>query len=169
MPASGRAGSSVGQTSRAARGAPPDHAHGKPKSAHSPRKASAQAAAGSTALRPPASVKHRAYSAPMIPRHRGDGTEDEPAGTLGDPGDDDEIAGDEFFQRYHFPQAGPAAHDEASSSSVDSSSDTEGPMSPTHIKSRQPGQSDALPSPRSPAPSVAVSALWLARRALPHH
>ena len=75
----------------------------------------------------------------------------------GEHGDDWEIAGDEFFQRYHFPDHVQPTKLDISSSSVDSSSDTEGPLSPTTLKGRHPLQMDQLPSPRSPAPSVAVS------------
>ncbi|KAF1963140.1 ras GEF [Byssothecium circinans] len=123
------------------------------------RESAAQASAGSAGLRPP-NLKNRAYSAPMIPKPQGRGDDDAAADAdddalahHGEAGDDEEIAGDEFFQRYHFPQL--AETDEASSSSADSSSDTEGPMSPTHIKMRMSGLSDSLPSPRSPVPSVA--------------
>jgi hypothetical protein len=129
---------------------------------HPPRKESG-AAGCTTGLHPPSLKQHRAYSAPMIPKHHGHGTEDDDLqGHLGDP--DDEIAGDEFFQRYHFPQTGQPDMEDASSSSADSSSDTEGPLSPTHvkIKTRYPGPADALSGPRSPAPSVAVSCIdWL--------
>jgi hypothetical protein len=87
------------------------------------------------------------------------------------PGEEEEIAGDPFFQRYNFP-SGEASKEEASSSGdgLDSSSDTEGPLSPTHIKGRQSAFADALPSPRSPVPSVAVSRclLRLPARSLQH-
>lgn len=120
------------------------------------RRESAATFAGATAQRP-GGLKTRAYSAPMVPKNHSGGTEDDHMGDMlaGEPGDDEEIAGDPFFQRYNFGQAGGPSKD-ASSSSVDSSSDTEGPLSPTHIRNRQPGLADALPSPQSPAPSVAV-------------
>lgn len=105
----------------------------------------------------PGGLKSRAYSAPLVPNKRSDGTD--MGNTMGLPpfetGDEDEIAGDPFFQRYNFPQtAGPQI--EASSSSVDSSSDTEGPLSPTHVKGRQSGLPETLPSPMSPVLSIAV-------------
>ncbi|KAJ4356307.1 uncharacterized protein N0V89_004338 [Didymosphaeria variabile] len=125
----------------------------------SPRKESAQSArpaagAGATGLRPP-NLKNRAHSAPMIPKNHHHGTEDDDAmQSLGEGAEDWEIAGDEFFQRYHFPDAVQPTKLEISSSSVDSSSDTEGPLSPTNLKGRHPLQMDAPPSPRSPAPSA---------------
>jgi hypothetical protein len=93
----------------------------------------------------------------LVPKNRVDGSENYHMADLlaGEPGDDEEIAGDPFFQRYNFPQASGSGKD-ASSSSAESSSDTEGPLSPTHIKGRQPGHGDTLPSPRSPVPSVEV-------------
>lgn len=102
-------------------------------------------------------VKNRAYSAPMVPKAQGDGADyghllDDMAGELGE-----EIAGDPFFQRINpFPQEEETGREEPSSSSPDSSSDTEGPMSPTHIKTRQMSLAETtLPSPHSPAPSIA--------------
>lgn len=68
----------------------------------------------------------------------------------GESGDTDEIASDPFFQRYNFP------HDEETEEDLrDSSSDTEGPMSPTQTKTRMSNVGgEALPSPvpRSPLP-----------------
>ena len=123
-----------------------------------PRRESAQNAAFSTSQRPGA-LKHRAYSAPLVPKNCIPGEDDQHLADAlgGDPADDDEIAGDPFFQRFNFPQPHIPLKEEASSSSVDSSSDTEGPLSPTHVKGRHPQAVDnSLPSPRSPAPSVAV-------------
>jgi hypothetical protein len=122
---------------------------------HPPRRESAAA----VTQQRPGGLKNRAHSAPLVPKNRAEDAENEGAGDMlaAEPGDDDEIAGDPFFQRYNFPQAGaPAA--EAESSSVDGSSDTEGPLSPTHMKTRHPPLADALPSPRSPVLSVAVRA-----------
>ena len=107
-----------------------------------------------------AAFKSRAYSAPMVPKTHADGAElyghhGDATDSMAEP--DDEIAGDEFFQRtYSFPQIEEPRRDEASSSSPDSSSDTEGPLSPTHMKARQTSLADTVPSPQSPAPSVAV-------------
>ncbi|PSN63703.1 ras GEF [Corynespora cassiicola Philippines] len=167
MPSTGRAACSAGQATRNPRTASADHhlhsasrRSDKARSAHPmppPRRESQGAsAAGSRPQRP--AILNRAYSAPLIPKARGDGPDDDHMGDLGEPPDGDEIAGDEFFQRYHFPHSAAAqATAEQSGSSVDSSSDTEGPLSPTHLnmKSRQTGLADALPSPRSPAPSIA--------------
>lgn len=119
------------------------------------RRESAAASPGATE-RP--GVKNRAYSAPMVPKSQGDGADhghnlDDLAGDLGE-----EFADDPFFQRINpFPQVEEAGREEPSSSSPDSSSDTEGPMSPTHIKTRQMSLAETtLPSPHSPAPSIAV-------------
>ncbi|KAL1606665.1 hypothetical protein SLS60_004072 [Paraconiothyrium brasiliense] len=170
MPPSAKPPSAAGQ-SRGARPPPTEHRSTsgrseKAKSAQqmeSPRKESAQSAraaagagagAGALGLRPP-NLKNRAHSAPMIPKNHHHGTEDDDAmGSLGEGAEDWEIAGDEFFQRYHFPDAVQPTKLEISSSSVDSSSDTEGPLSPTNLKGRHPLQMDAPPSPRSSAPSA---------------
>ena len=102
----------------------------------------------------------------MVPKTRADGAGsdhhlqgDAPDTLAGEAGElAEEIAADPFFQRtYSFPQVDEAAREEASSSSPDGSSDTEGPLSPTHMKARQTSlAADTLPSPQSPAPSVAV-------------
>ncbi|KAF2793913.1 ras GEF [Melanomma pulvis-pyrius CBS 109.77] len=121
----------------------------------SPRRESVQDVAASTAQRP-GNLKIRAYSAPLVPKYRVAGTEQDLDALAGDHCEDDEIAGDPFFQAsYNFPQSGALANDDASSSSADSSSDTEGPLSPTHVKNRQQALADSQPSPRSPVPSVA--------------
>lgn len=161
MPTSGRAACSAGQATQPSRTRSTEHTSSprteKAKSAqiiHPPRKESAAASQAAMAQRP-GGLKSRAYSAPMVPKNRTDASE---TNTMGLPpletGDEDEIAGDPFFQRYNFPQAGGPV--EASSSSIDSSSDTEGPLSPTHVKGRQSGLPETLPSPRSPVLSVAV-------------
>ena len=95
-----------------------------------------ESSAGITALQRPG-MKIRAFSAP-----------DTPQGEDGEPGNDldrtdeenegEEIADDAFFQRYHFPQAcPPTQEEEEAESSAESSSDTEGPLSPTHLNDRQ--------------------------------
>lgn len=82
----------------------------------------------------------RAHSAPIVPKtddeandghHHHDGIDEDKEG--------EEIADDAFFQRYHFPQPVEPTAEEASDSSAESSSDTEGPLSPTHLKSRKSG------------------------------
>ncbi|KAF2115597.1 ras guanine nucleotide exchange factor domain-containing protein [Lophiotrema nucula] len=120
----------------------------------SPRRESAQSSAGDTGRRP--GLKSRAYSAPMVPKDHFDGTENDHMGEglQGEPGDDGEIADDPFFQRYNFPQSGAPMDEEASGSGRASDSDTEGPMSPTHINTRAPERAGTLPSPRSPAVST---------------
>lgn len=75
-------------------------------------------------------MKTRAYSASAVPKV----DQDQQADDL----DREEITDDSFFQRYHFPQPVEAAKEETSEHSLDSSSDTEGPLSPTHNKYRQP-------------------------------
>jgi hypothetical protein len=168
MPTTGRAACSTAMAGQNSRTAPSDHTtkrSEKSKSAQSmqsPRRESAQSSAGDTTRRP--GLKTRAYSAPMFPKdhldganndHMGDGLHDE-------PGDDEEIAGDPFFQRYNFPQTDGPTKEEASSSSADSSSDTEGPLSPTNITSGPSGRAGTLPSPRSPTVSVGVCFVSLA-------
>ncbi|KAF2658384.1 ras GEF [Lophiostoma macrostomum CBS 122681] len=115
---------------------------------HPPRGASAVSSVGAAR---PGTIKTRAYSAPLVPKNHGNGTEHDLAGDVlaGEPGEDDEIVNDTFFQRYNFPQE--TAHDASSSNEeASSSSDTEGPLSPTHVQGRR---ADYLPSPQSPVPS----------------
>jgi hypothetical protein len=144
---------------------------GHKKRSEKARSAQSVQAGVATAGRP-GNLKIRAYSAPMVPKYRVAGTEQDHEGDLlaGDlePGED--ITDDPFFREYDFPQTGPGELDEeASSSSADSSSDTEGPLSPTHLKNRhqhlhqqqqqqyQQSLTESQSSPRSPVPSVAVS------------
>jgi GTPase SAR1 family protein len=90
--------------------------------------------------------KSRAHSAPLSPAH--EPLRDSRDGAY-EPQDGDEIADDSFFQRYHFP-APAATHqtstrtrdDQPADSDVDSSSDTEGPLSPTHVAARTPAHHD---------------------------
>ncbi|KAF2005293.1 rap guanine nucleotide exchange factor 4 [Amniculicola lignicola CBS 123094] len=146
MPATGRA--AAGHPSRN------QQRSEKTRSAQAPQtsRRESQSGAGAMAQRP--GLKNRAYSAPMIPRSRLDGAEQDHMGEMHcEPGEDDEIAGDPFFQRYNFPQTDePLDREEASSSSADSSSDTEGPLSPTHITTRVP-TTPILPAPQSPSGS----------------
>jgi hypothetical protein len=93
-----------------------------------------ESSAGVTAQRP--GIKTRAYSAPNVPKSDAD------VGSELDRTDEDneaeEIADDAFFQRYHFPQPTTlSTQHEEGDSSAESSSDTEGPLSPTHLKDRQ--------------------------------
>ncbi|KAH8627203.1 hypothetical protein IG631_16971 [Alternaria alternata] len=102
-----------------------------------------ESSAAVTTQRP--GIKTRAYSAPSVPKSEGQ------AGSELDRTDEDnegeEIADDAFFQRYHFPQPILSTQEEEDSS-AESSSDTEGPLSPTHHKDRQPSQ-DAASEPSS--------------------
>jgi hypothetical protein len=91
--------------------------------------------AGATHAQRPA-LKGRAYSTPVAPKNHETGGAEDNASLYSQDGE--EIANDAFFQRYHFPQPVGPTREEPSDSSVDSSSDTEGPLSPTHIKNRQP-------------------------------
>ena len=154
MPVTGRAACSSGQSSRnpirpssSDRKQKREKTKGSQSDEQSPR----------TTQRP--GTKSRAYSAPMVSRSHQDGLDDEHLGDTasGELADDEEIAGDPFFQRYNFPQADEAADEEGSSSSPDGSSDTEGPLSPTHIKGRLSILAESLPSSRSPALSITVS------------
>jgi hypothetical protein len=93
-----------------------------------------QGPAGATAQRP--GIKGRAYSTPIVPKGQGNGTADDNASLYSQDGE--EIANDAFFQRYHFSEAGGSTKEEVPESFGNSSSDTEGPLSPTHMLSRQP-------------------------------
>ncbi|KAF2866100.1 ras guanine nucleotide exchange factor domain-containing protein [Massariosphaeria phaeospora] len=160
MPAAGRAASSAVQPARSSRTGPEHTASSKrsekAKSAQAmppPRRESVQHAA---AVQRPDGIKGRANSAPMYPKNHHDGPDDHMDDLLaGEPCDDDEISADPFFQRYNFPQSTEPCPEEASSSSVDSSSDTEGPLSPTHLLSRQPGP--GVPGAHSGSESPAAS------------
>jgi len=164
MPATGRAACSSGQSSRnptRPSSSDPKQKREKIKSSQSyeqpPRRESAQNPTGFATKRP--GLKSRAYSAPMVSKSHLDGPDNEHLGDTasGELADDEEIVGDPFFQRYNFPQADEAAGEDGSSSSPDGSSDTEGPLSPTHIKSRPSILAESLPSPRSPTLSITVS------------
>jgi hypothetical protein len=118
-----------------------------------------ESSAGITALQRPG-IKIRAFSAPDTPQ----GEDGESGNDLLDRTDEDnegeEIADDAFFQRYHFPQAcAPTQEEEEAESSAESSSDTEGPLSPTHLKDRQSaGDAASEPSTGVSAASVPLSA-----------
>ena len=113
------------------------------ESMQAPRRESASAASSSaTAQRPP--LKGRAYSTPIVPKNQnqGNGAAEDSASI--DEQEAGEIADDAFFQRYHFPQGVEPTKEEASDSSLEqSSSDTEGPLSPTHLAQRQPQGGEA--------------------------
>ncbi|XP_014559512.1 hypothetical protein COCVIDRAFT_91607 [Bipolaris victoriae FI3] len=116
-------------------------AHPPPSTMHSSRRESS-AMAPST-QRP--GIKTRAYSAPNVPKCDSDVSTESPR--TDDDQEGEEIADDAFFQRYHFPQPVPIAQEEEAGSSAESSSDTEGPLSPTHVKDRsQAGDSVSEPS-----------------------
>lgn len=90
-------------------------------------------------------IKTRAYSAPNVPKCDSDVSTD--SSRTDDDHEGEEIADDAFFQRYHFSQPVPIAQEEEAGSSAESSSDTEGPLSPTHVKDRsQAGDSVSEPS-----------------------
>lgn len=107
------------------------------QSVQTPRRESVQVGATDNASRP--GLKSRAHSAPISP-----GNDNSEGGRTYEPQDGDEIANDSFFQRYHFTQAVPSTAEEPSESEVDSSSDTEGPLSPTHLVHRQQYTSEDL-------------------------
>jgi hypothetical protein len=109
-----------------------------------PRRESVTSSSSTTAAQRPG-IKGRAYSTPIVPQHQEKGIAEDNASLYSQDGE--EIADDAFFQRYHFPQPVETTQEEASESDVDSSSDTEGPLSPTHIQNRQPaGQVASEPS-----------------------
>lgn len=136
-----------------------------------------------TGLRPP-TTKYRAQSAPSVPKNHasprarcleeqeedGTGSDSDNAtpALSGETGDDDEIARDEFFQRYHFPQPSSSSSpghakkkrgnsmvpgDAESESARSSSDDTEGPISPTAVRTKARMSGTGEP-PRSPAASI---------------
>jgi hypothetical protein len=97
-------------------------------------------------------LKGRAYSTPIVPKNQGHGAAEDNASLYSQDGE--EIANDAFFQRYHFPQPVEPTKEEVSDDSRESSSDTEGPLSPTHIKNRQPAVEVAE------EPSSGVGCFW---------
>ncbi|CBX93412.1 hypothetical protein IAQ61_009105 [Plenodomus lingam] len=106
-------------------------------------------------------MKHRAHSAPIVPKVAGKGSDREANHDHDHDSEDkdgDEIADDAFFQRYHFPQP-EGTQEEPEHSGVDSSSDTEGPLSPSHMKQRQ--STDDAPSAPSTGSANSDSALTM--------
>jgi hypothetical protein len=116
------------------------------ESMQAPRRESAQGAASATPAQRPG-LKGRAYSTPVIPKNQEKGIAEDNVSLYSQDGE--EIANDAFFQRYHFSQAVASTKEEAPERNVDSSSDTEGPMSPTHTKARTPAGGDAPSEPSS--------------------
>jgi hypothetical protein len=109
-------------------------------------------------LRP--DIKTRAYSAPDAPKSE-DGESSNDLDRTDEDNEAEEITDDAFFQRYHFPQAVASTQEEEeeeADSSAESSSDTEGPLSPTHLKDRQAAV-DAAAEP-STGVSAAPALLW---------
>lgn len=130
-----------------------------PRRESSKDNAAAQLAAniGATQARRP-SLKGRAHSAPLVPKNgapnplpQADEEDEAEAGSSfldADPGDDDdvleedEIADDPFFTRFNFPSSSTVAtsvrpdEEPPSPDSRDSSTDTEGPLSPTSTQMR---------------------------------
>ncbi|KAJ4380962.1 hypothetical protein N0V86_003309 [Didymella sp. IMI 355093] len=108
----------------------------KARSGQAPRRESVQVGAAGTAPRP--GLKSRAHSSPGL-------AHDTPSDGTPEHADGDEMASDSFFQRYHFPQAVASTAEEpaGSDNDADSSSDTEGPLSPTHVARRQGNASQA--------------------------
>ncbi|EAT84804.2 hypothetical protein SNOG_07338 [Parastagonospora nodorum SN15] len=94
-----------------------------------PRRESVTGSSSTTTTRRPA-LKGRAYSTPIAPKLNDKGVVDDNASLYSQDGE--EIADDAFFHPVE------STKEEASESEVDSSSDTEGPLSPTHIHNRQP-------------------------------
>ena len=114
-----------------------------------PLRRESSAAPASTQQRRPG-IKTRAYSAPNVPKSDSEASNDR----TDDDHEGEEIADDAFFQRYHFPQPMPTAQEEGEAgSSAESSSDTEGPLSPTHIRDRQAAGDGSEPSTGVSVPS----------------
>lgn len=150
MPVTGRAACSAGESTRPSERH--DSKQGKAMSSLSPQKQPRResSAHGSPTQRP--GLKNRAYSAPLVPKsqlHGPDGGQLENAPST-ELREGDEIAKDPFFQRYDFPQADETADDDKSSNSPHNSSDTEGPLSPTHLKGRPVALAEPLSVPASP-------------------
>jgi hypothetical protein len=117
----------------------------KGKSTQSMQPLRRETSAGVTAQQRPG-MKTRAYSAPNASNSE-DGESGNDLGRTDEDCEGEEIADDAFFQRCHFPQAGPPTQKEEGESSAESSSDTEGPLSPTHVRDRQPvGDAASEPS-----------------------
>jgi hypothetical protein len=116
------------------------------ESMQAPRGESLTGSSSATAQRP--GIKGRAYSTPIVPKNQEKSIAEDNASLYSQDGE--EIADDAFFQRYHFPQPVGTTKEEASESEADSSSDTEGPLSPTHINNRTPaGDGEAASEPSS--------------------
>lgn len=116
-------------------------AHAPPTKTHPSRRESSAVAPATQ--RP--GIKTRAYSAPNVPKCDSDTSNG--SNRTDDDNEGEEIADDAFFQRYHFPQPVPIAQEEEAGSSAESSSDTEGPLSPTYVKDHvQTGDSVSEPS-----------------------
>lgn len=114
--------------------APPSKPTDKGKMAQAAQPPRRESSAGTSAQRP--GIKTRAYSAPNVPKSDTDGGSE--LDRTDEASEADEIADDAFFQRYHFPQPTTlSTQHEEGDSSAESSSDTEGPLSPTHHKDRQ--------------------------------
>lgn len=166
MPATGRAAGSAGHVSRPSKVPSssseqntlkkrPEKTKTSQPNAQIRRESSTAAPSSTGTPRPP--TKSRAYSAPMIPKnmpHPSERDDDLHQLLGGEPADADEIASDPFFQRYNFTQDSETGLPVNAAIRRDSSSDTEGPLSPTHIKAKQMGFGDSMPSPvpRSPVP-----------------
>jgi hypothetical protein len=90
-----------------------------------PRRESVVGSSSATAHHP--GPKGRAASTPAVPKNGGNGAHAIPA--YPEEQEEEEIADD---------QPGEQANAELSPDSRDSSSDTEGPLSPTHVQARQP-------------------------------
>jgi hypothetical protein len=116
------------------------------ESMQAPRRESVSTVQTSAASAQRPGIKNRAYSHPAVPQSQShshskgseNGIPEDNASLYSQDGE--EIANDAFFQRYHFSPPAGATPEDASERSVDSSSDTEGPLSPTHVKSRTPAR-----------------------------
>jgi hypothetical protein len=118
------------------------------ESMQAPRRESVSTVQTSAASAQRPGIKNRAYSHPAVPQSQSQSHSHSKGPESGIPEDNaslysqdgEEIANDAFFQRYHFSPPAGATPEDASERSVDSSSDTEGPLSPTHVKSRTPAR-----------------------------
>jgi hypothetical protein len=122
----------------------------------------AKTASGATVAQRP-DLKERAYSAPHIPKAQDASRQDEHALEEEDfddddgPAEDEEIAGDPFFQQYARAEGGAAETPGNSEPEDEGEEDSEGPLSPTSTATRFRPDSIAEPlgSPLSPPPVCA--------------
>jgi hypothetical protein len=176
MPVSGRAAVSSGtrHSRRASRSGIDQQRRDKTQSSQSyaPRplrdSSSQPAVGGSGTTQAQRPSRSRSHSTSFVPRGQLPGPENgnkaEDDASNSDPGEDEEIADDPFFQRFEQSQT-ERVEEELRSPTASQDSDAEGPLSPTSTQMRHRPDSTAEPlgsplSPRSPI-SVCILATYL--------